>query len=61
MQLITKYSILKFDTEILKIADDIIKNAEATNDITAVEKLSIKDVSELITETSQYDSDIKSQ
>lgn len=51
----------KFNSEILKIADDIIVNAEATTDLTATEKISIKDVSTLITETSQYDSDLKMQ
>ena len=51
----------KYDSEILKIADDIIMNAEATNDITGVEKLSIKDISKLITDTSQFDKDLKDQ
>ena len=48
-----------FDTEIFNIADDIVSNAEATNDITSVEKLSIKDIAELITTTAKANTDLK--
>jgi hypothetical protein len=48
-----------YNTDIFNAADDIIHNAEATNDITQVEKLTIKDLSELIVTTARADTDLK--
>jgi hypothetical protein len=48
-----------YNTDIFNAADDIIHNAEATNDITQVEKLTIKDLSELIITTAKADTDLK--
>ena len=47
-----------FNTEIFDVADDIIRNAESTNDLTAVEKISVKDLSELIVTTSKAHTDL---
>ena len=48
-----------YNTDIFNAADDIIQNAERTNDITQVEKLSIKDLSQLIVTTAKADTDLK--
>ena len=50
-----------FDTEYLKIADDIIQHAEKVSDIPSIEKLKIADLSELLVRIGESDDAIKQQ
>ena len=50
-----------FNNEYLKIADDIIKNAEKVKDIPSMEKLKIADLSSLIMTIGEADAGIKNQ
>jgi len=48
-----------YNTEYLKVADDIIRNAEKVNDVPTIEKLKIADLSSLIITIGEADSGLK--